>query len=613
MPVMNGRGSVGAGVGGGRVSIDNVPIAVGGCAQWLDDDTLIFNGPNASGTWMLRTYYVPMRTLSDLDGRGANRLAAGGGRYAAVAAALYANFPFDSGSSMLTKGDERGAASPDGCVCLCSSPSCDDVVAYWPDGTVERIASGPPYGLEVIAKGQYMWDAGCHPVGSIVTASPMIDKRAAVMDDGLWISGWLDGTGLVVQPNGAAAGYVLSTTPAYNHRIRNVGGALMACWSRTNGEGPGDQVAVTVDRTQPRVPLAPPPSPVVVPPVDKPCVLAWYSDEATPAPENCALRVAFNSTEVADNLLRYADNRAFAQLIDVETSLSDMAAAITAARARYPSLPVVVYWPPGFWGQHVDADYYAVEAYWKVGESAQAFHDRVSAEMARHAHAWVTAQAYTSNAGNTPNVADVVPIVANLIREHGNCDGCLPFSAGTRLGGWNDLDARTQQAWRDLFDSITGVPTIPPIVPPIPPIPPPHEFPLFQGVTIMDPINVALVGPNGLYASVDPTSKALTFDRTDAQAWETWTLAPAPGDARGRYTLAPQSAPDHVLGIDTTQYGSDQLHKLYYVKTGAPGNYELFDVRSDSVTGYDFASIIYVDQGVRTKPFFSPGVTVVKL
>jgi hypothetical protein len=167
-------------------------------------------------------------------------------------------------------------------------------------------------------------------------------------------------------------------------------------------------------------------------------------------------------------------------------------------------------------------------------------------------------------------------------------------------------------------------PTKPPIEPPPtrPPVEPPPVKPTFPPPispieVSMTPYNVAVVGPNGLYGSVDPTTKLLTFDRETVADWETFTLE-APDD-RGRLQFTSHSAPDHIIGVDTTQYGSNDVRKLFYMKPitnpdGSPGrgNYESFFV-GKTPEKLIVAMIEYIDQGVRTVPYAAPNLTVVEL
>src|SRR6516165_967122 len=116
MPPLNGRAQIVGGVAAGTVSIDNTPVAPGGCACWLDDDTVIFNGPDAAGVWALRTYSLITGTIAVLDPRGANFIAAGGGRWVAQAGpTLYGNWAVPPGAVMALRiTDGRGCADPFG-------------------------------------------------------------------------------------------------------------------------------------------------------------------------------------------------------------------------------------------------------------------------------------------------------------------------------------------------------------------------------------------------------------------------------------------------------------------------------------------------------------------
>jgi hypothetical protein len=190
--------------------------------------------------------------------------------------------------------------------------------------------------------------------------------------------------------------------------------------------------------------------------------------------------------------------------------------------------------------------------------------------------------------------------------------------------------------WCDLSAPITTPPIEPPIEPPPvkPPIePPPTKPPITTPPTTppaamfpppiipievsMTPYNVAVVGPNGLYGSVDPSTHVLVFDRLEVGPWETFTLEQA--DDRGRLQFTSHSAPDYIIGVDTTEYGSNDIRRLFYMKPitnpdGTPGrgNYESFFV-GKTPEKLIVAMIEYIDQGVRTVPYAAPNLTVVQL
>jgi hypothetical protein len=161
-------------------------------------------------------------------------------------------------------------------------------------------------------------------------------------------------------------------------------------------------------------------------------------------------------------------------------------------------------------------------------------------------------------------------------------------------------------------------PTKPPVKPPItPPVKPTFPPPIHPIEVAMTPYNVAVVGPNGLYGSVDPSTKLLTFDRDTIGDWETFTLEKP--DDRGRLQYTSHSVPGMIIGVDTTQYGSNDVRKLFYVKPetnpdGTPGRgtYESFFV-GKTPNNLVVGMIEYIDQGVRTVPYAGPNLTTVEL
>jgi hypothetical protein len=203
-------------------------------------------------------------------------------------------------------------------------------------------------------------------------------------------------------------------------------------------------------------------------------------------------------------------------------------------------------------------------------------------------------------------------------------DGTRVFYQRT-ADGWHAVPPR----WLDLSAPIPPPierpieppPTKPPIEPPPtkPPIePPPTKPPVatFPPPIVpievhMTPYTVAVVGPNGLYGSVDPTTKLLTFDRTEIGPWESFTLEKP--DERGRLQYTSQSVPDMIIGVDTTQYGSNDVRKLFYMLPAEKrGNYESFFV-GKTPNNLVVGMIEYIDQGVQTVPYAGPNLTTVEL
>jgi len=123
--------------------------------------------------------------------------------------------------------------------------------------------------------------------------------------------------------------------------------------------------------------------------------------------------------------------------------------------------------------------------------------------------------------------------------------------------------------------------------------------------------HIAVIGPNGRYASFDPTTHILAFDRDAvAGSWEQFTAKPSTDPAR--WVLESVSAPGWIWGVDVTQFGSNELSKLFYLTDRAPGNYEQFFLGT-TPNGLLLAMIEYLTQGVTTKPYASPNLTLVQL
>jgi hypothetical protein len=228
---------------------------------------------------------------------------------------------------------------------------------------------------------------------------------------------------------------------------------------------------------------------------------------------------------------------------------------------------------------------------------------------------------WSTTQGEGPNDLVVCALEAGgTIRYLRTAAGVVP-----QVPRWCDLSAPVEPP-RPIDPPIGPPdPIRPPIEPPPvkPPIePPPVKPPAFPSLIVpievsMTPYNVAVVGPNGLYGSVDPATHVLTFNRTEIGPWESFTLEKP--DDRGRLQYTSHSAPDYIIGVDTTEYGSNDVRKLFYMKAetnpdGSPGrgNYESFFV-GKTPNNLVVGMIEYIDQGVQTVPYAGPNLTTVEL
>lgn len=480
MSGLNSVGAIGSGVGGGALTLNNVAIHPGTYAGWLDDDHLFF--ANGTDGWIGALYEISTGTITNV-GVPMNVGFAGGGRWASWGGGgigLVTSWGFDQPAAGLLGMGQAGT--------LGYKPvyqSLGPTVALEVDGSQWTITAGHAYDLYFPGPRQAIWqEQNVLKVAGLpvpVQIGSAWRPYAFLANSRWWILYYSSVAGIVLHPiDNASLGYVIVPpgVSAWHSARLLASGLIKVALFNSESEQAGTMLPpVTINPgVDAMTPLTPPPPSVVVPKVGKKVLQAWLSDVDTPAPENCTCRINFRAGP-NDNLIRAADGTPLAAFIDREDSIAGIEQSLAAQRTLTPTLPCVVYWPRGFWGQHCSAEIYGVEAYQHVNESPATLQTIVAGEIEQHQRVWIVAQGYNSNPGNTPDTAHVVPVIAQLLIDHPNADGCLPFSAGTRTGGWTDLDAPTHQAWRDLFTSITGVPRVDPITPPIPPDPPKTPFP----------------------------------------------------------------------------------------------------------------------------------------
>lgn len=494
MPDLNGRGQLLAGVGDGYVSIDRTVVGLGGVACWLDDDRAIYNGHSpVDGTW--KTLVYDQRTgQTDIVGPSATFLVARGGRWAAGNPA-HGNFTTAPGSVLsLARTDGRGAAGDDGTIALCPDQSCAAFDLYAPDGSVLRVL-GVAYDLCILGPQQAVWSGGAVNVELRPALTPAQAPRVADVAGERWLVYWADGVGLVAHVDGETSGYVLETRPVTFHpRARAVNGTLYVAWSEGVGELPQEQVLAVVTRTSVVFPFdrtrsSPTWQPLredvpSVPAIGRPLLLAWFTDGETNTPGNADLYVDYHGGP-AENLVRLRGTRepvARYVAAEAEGDLAALNTACRAARALEPRLPVIAYCPAGFietLGVPSEADILGIEAYRHLDETLGQCADRILRVLLA-CGGWRLAlipQDYTSNAGNHPDVAALVPAIAKLAIASTNVLAILPFSAGSRAGGWNDTPEAARQAWRALAAGVPGTPQLPAPrpEPPAPPSPKPVQ------------------------------------------------------------------------------------------------------------------------------------------
>ena len=265
------------GGGGLQGSIDGrpYPFVTYGGGVWLDDDTVLVQlAPTAIlATWRPHEDKALPQTLE--PPRGANFFCAGGGRWLAQLVDEHTGV-YGSLGSLPSAGLLWRGASPDGTLGYIPDYQRGiGLVLVAPDGSrtvVEHVVCSE---AQVLGPGVAIWKGGAVGRAPVRPALPNAQNLllCRVADED-WLVYWAEGVGLVAQMDGAPDGYVLETRPvAFNHDVRAVNDELMVAWSLTQGERPQDLVKLVVDRSQPRVLLAPP---FVLPPIGRPILIAPF-------------------------------------------------------------------------------------------------------------------------------------------------------------------------------------------------------------------------------------------------------------------------------------------------------------------------------------------------
>lgn len=261
MPKLNpNTGRALQGKAGGPASIDGKLVRqVGGEANWLDDDTIIYQTVE-NGVWFLETLHVPtgLRTPI-LPKQGANFIAAGGGRWVAWlgegAVGVYGD--------IVNAGAGIRDVSTDGTIALVDSYQEGlGCTLYSKDGRVTRGPKDAMYSFTVLGPTSAIWAVNGEiralnaRVPAVQIGNVQNGLKRMVVGEVEWISYWSDQIGLVLHPYNSPEGYILETTGhafwndaiAWHDKIR-------VAFSWNQGEAPDELVVIDVDLSAPRVNL----------------------------------------------------------------------------------------------------------------------------------------------------------------------------------------------------------------------------------------------------------------------------------------------------------------------------------------------------------------------
>ena len=483
-----------------------------------------------------------------------------------------------------------------------------------------------PYDLQALPGGKAVWRGGAFGRAPLrpFYADAMNMRIATTADGTAWLCYWTNArSGLILQPDGASEGYVLETRGvAYSHDLVAINNDLFVASSWTQGEGPGDIVKLRANRQsvtylidvdpQRVVPTWEPfEAPIVIPPITRPVWLGWFQFTNTPVPPtNCVLAV------------RRIDAASYPVIVTSETEglpgpyvgyyvsggaveEVERQAQIVYQRGYVP----YAYWDQRRWPRYPQLPPGSVlcqQAYCGAAETPVAFEAdlrRLLSTLPPGPVALV-AQQYTSNASLTTNLRALIPVFTRLVRDFPQIVALLPFSGYGRATGYGD-HPEVHDDWLQLHAAMPGPPPLPP-QPGDPPDPePPDPEPPDGGDVDMTPQKIALRGPAGLFARIDPAELGqgmwrgypIHFDRETVGEDETFELS-KPDD---RYQIAhPKTGV--ILGADATSNSADVCQQFYtsggdVVGRGAYESWLVFRLRAGgticALIEYDQDGVIY--------------------
>lgn len=535
---INRRGTVVAGNAGVGVWLQGVHIRAGaGFPNWLDDDTILYNG--AGG---LRTCDADGGDDRQMDSEGGAPVYARGGAWAS----------YLSGRGLRTSWGLQAPSlaplgvGPDGTVYATTYQQPEEIRAY-PIGAYASALVVPaarpmvslgttPGHLTALDGLRFVWADQSLRLQSYGLPAPAQVPEAAYQPTILEpLPGryWLvyrtqSGRGVLHPLEDASRGYVAGTGCNGFTAWCPSPGVIECCWA--TGEGNNGEVGPITRRqfiaSDDLVEIPPPDVPPIAK-IGRPLWLGFYTFGAPTidTPGNCDMRVGGRMR------VRTLDGRDVAvyAMAEPDSDLDLLEADIVKAKAEADGLDVIPYWTKPAQQVRVPrgSRSIGIEAYRRVDETEAQFEARLRGAVRRVERAWLIGQFYLSNGGNTTDLESVMRVLARVARDERNVVGILLFHGGpNRNDGWEKIP-QARDAVRQLFAGITGTPEIyregrtPPIDPKRPTDPPPAAGPIPRAIPFevkrMDPVIGYIVGPNGKYGRVDPQNeqKLVLFDGTE--------------------------------------------------------------------------------------------------
>lgn len=593
---LNDRGQALGGIGSGPVTVNGQTILIhgallqgGGPASWLDRDTILVNSPTL-GSWAVIA--VPLAHPDDavvIHPGGANKIVAGGGRYL-----LWIGPGVGVVGSLgdLPAAGVRGAGL-DGTLGYCPNYALGTGLELAaPDGTALYVPGAivlDDFALQVIGPGQAVWFGNgvvsVEGVAPPVLACPPQKIRRVVTGDGeiWWI--YVSGDRGLAQRDGASDGYVLSTGGQFfNFDAIALAGEIHVAWAVQQGEGVGDYRGITIDRSQPRVPLNPP-APIVYPryAFTHPVIVAPFEAQGSGLPSVYDFGAYYTETPPA---IPPTQNR----ILLAHDGESDW--SVPSGLRPYDCVLRECYRVPS-----ETLDQSITRWHRQVGDTlAQWPHDVGVIPMFYDQQRWTVQQILDGLSGlsGVVNLSPRVKLIAPFAYNRAN--GIVKYPELQH--SLADLVAERDRV------GIASLTPIPGPVPPDPPKPDPHTW---TGAHMDDGTLVAFIGPGGRFLGVENGKIVfnVTEDKTDPR---THFATRAVGD--GTYRLEPPSTPGLRLSSDLTQFSGAIQTGLSL--SGNDGNYEHFNYEK-TVEGVEVFFVQYLTQGVIIGPYLPLTLAVVRV
>lgn len=473
MPRFNGSGDVLMGLSG-PISINGKKVlhARGSACAWLNDWTVVANIQVGQDLWNVSQY--DLRTNGPwerLDERGANSLAAGGGRWYGFQPSRGV-FGSESHSVSGLAGvitDNRGSVGIDG------------ALAYVPEyqtGTGLVVGSTPTNAqivrsVHVRDTNTAVWaeaDGTLRSVGLQIQRyiQPAQNIRWCWHNEAIWLAYYTPQYGLIVHPSTLLKGFVIAKDKAYYHDIASIGGKLLLCYSVGQGELPTELRVEDVGTL--------PSTDFTLPPVIRPLgrklwtgYLYQFSDrygDNPSAPGTCTI---INEPGVAARVDRFAcvswnvlagtpKDKFMATWIHAST-VEEMEEQVPKARAAMravglPRRPVLGYLDKFEWPRipSVKPDWYGYEGYQFAGENLEEFKARVTAQLAKFpadAKIFLFAQCSDDNPLLTKDLRSLQPVYLELAGADTRIIG-LPWFSDGRTGVVNGVPVGGMRVHEDL-------------------------------------------------------------------------------------------------------------------------------------------------------------------